>query len=1281
MAGGRGWALFLSMVACLSALSHPAAADGTPGTPGTDGSPGYGTNATGGNGTAGGSGGPGLDADPGGPGGAGGSGGSANALLNATGGAGAAGGNGGAGGSFTVSPGANFFNGGTIGNASGGAGGAGGSGGYAMGGPGTTGGNAQGGGGTGGSGGTSIIGFDGAIQNAGTIAGGSGGIGGAGGAGGYASAHTLTATGGNGSAGGNGGSGGMGITGAYLAITNTGTIVGGDGGAGGTGGAGGSGEAFSGYGSQVQGGSGETGGDGGGGGTGVGGTGISIVHSGTISGGNGGAGGTGGHGAGANVATEPSTGGTGRAGGRGGTGGAGISGSGLVITNGGTINGGSGGTGGTGGNGGHGTSVSSTATGSPGGKGGDGADGGAAVSGSNITIVNNGSISGGSGGGGGGGGNGGNSSSAGGMANAGSGGNGGNGGSGGAGISGANVTIINNGLITGGAAGSMGSGGAGGSASSGSIVSFGPNGANGATGAAGAAIIFTGGVNSLTLTPGSTIIGNVLAVSGGSDTLALGGGGGATFDLSQLGVQYQNFAAFRKTGASTWALTGTPSQTTPWTISQGTLLISSSSNLGVGGETLTFNGGALQLSANVGTLLHPIVVNGGGTIDTNGFAMTIGQPITGTGSITKDGAGTLTVAVPTSYSGGTTVNAGTLALLAGAGLNSAGALTINGGSFDISGLTADLPVAALSGAGGTIALGPNTLITNTTASTSFAGSISGSGGLVKAGSGTLTLTGNSTYTAATVLNGGGLLVNGSLASPVTVNAGLIGGTGTIGSLAVNGGTIAPGNSIGTLSVAGTFMQAAGTTYQVQISPAGQSDSVRVGGIATLAGGTVVVQTQPGVYSRTASYPILTAAGGLTGTYTSVVDTFDLMTPVLSYGSNGVVMTLTVNQGAFSLAAQTNNEYAVASVIDQVQAAATGDFGAVMDALANLSAQQAAAALNTISGQPYADFGTTNVTNAALFMNTLSQQMVAARNGGATGERVALGQACDIQACDDTRPLSAWFSALGGLGSVQGDGTTSTLTYTIGGAANGMDYRIDAHWLAGLGVGYAHGTQWVNSFLGQGWTDSVSVAAYGSFTQAGFYADALAGYAFLSNQMQRQIAIPGLQMRTASGTTGANQLLAQVESGYRFGVSKTASVTPFARLQASSTSQNAFTESGAGSLNLNVSRQTTNSLRTVLGAEAAATLPLGSERALRVTFRLGWQHEHANNGRPVTASLAGAPANPFTVYGAMPQRDSVIVGFSAATNLAAATALYLRYDGERAAGTDNHALIAGLRLSW
>jgi fibronectin-binding autotransporter adhesin len=381
------------------------------------------------------------------------------------------------------------------------------------------------------------------------------------------------------------------------------------------------------------------------------------------------------------------------------------------------------------------------------------------------------------------------------------------------------------------------------------------------------------------------------------------------------------------------------------------------------------------------------------------------------------------------------------------------------------------------------------------------------------------------------MNAGTAVLNGTVTGTVTANGGMLGGSGTIGGLNVVGGIVGPGNSIGTLNIAGIFAQSGGV-YQVEVDAAGQSDRIVATGTATINGGTVQVLAQTGTYATSTTYTILTAAGGRTGTYSGVSSNFAFLTPSLSYDANNVFLTLALQGNAFSgFGGNTPNQRAVGYALDQSYANATGDFATVVSALANLSTMQASPALDAISGQQYADFGTTNVNTSAMFMNTLGQQMALARSGAGSGRRVALAMACEVEACDTARPLSAWFSGLGGLGSVQGDSNASTLTYNFGGAAAGIDYRLSPQFLVGLGVGYTHRTQWVNSFMGQGWSDSVSVAAYGSFSQGGFYADALAGYAYFNNQMQRQIQIPGLQPRTATGSTGANKFLTQVETGY------------------------------------------------------------------------------------------------------------------------------------------------------
>ena len=86
-------------------------------------------------------------------------------------------------------------------------------------------------------------------------------------------------------------------------------------------------------------------------------------------------------------------------------------------------------------------------------------------------------------------------------------------------------------------------------------------------------------------------------------------------------------------------------------------------------------------------------------------------------------------------------------------------------------------------------------------------------------------------------------------------------------------------------------------------------------------------------------------------------------------------------------------------------------------------------------------------------------------------------------------------------------------------------------------------------LRQGLVQQLNVTAYGWFTQGGFYADVLAGYAYFNNQLQRQILIPGLQPMHLQRQHRANQFLGQVETGYKIGIFRRwPDLTPFARLQ-------------------------------------------------------------------------------------------------------------------------------------
>jgi uncharacterized protein with beta-barrel porin domain len=738
---------------------------------------------------------------------------------------------------------------------------------------------------------------------------------------------------------------------------------------------------------------------------------------------------------------------------------------------------------------------------------------------------------------------------------------------------------------------------------------------------------------------------------------------GRTFfeNLTYLYDPINGFVGYRASGAN-----GTTATIIPMLALQGSLTLPS----GFLSSFTTFLMGNLSLQqSGSGTLGGAILGPGGLTLQT--------------GNVTLGGAG--------SYTGGTTVNGGTLTI--GNAGSIVGNVTVNGGGFVNNGTV---------GGNGLLTVNPGaSFVNNGTVNTplqwqlnmggftnngAFNGSLANTGTAANtgtlAGSAINSATGtfaNSGTITGSVSNMGAFANNGAIGGSFA-NLGMLGGTGSIGGNLVNSGTLAPGNSIGTMTVSGSYVHGSGAVLATEVGGAGLADRLNVGGTATLQGGTVTVSVLPGMaFAPSTTYTIVNAAGGLSGTFAAVNELYPFLLSSLSYDANNAYLNLQI--GGFAAAAATPTQIAVGTVLDANVNNATGDFATVLGAMAfnTFSNAQAQATLQAISGNNYAGFSTAMVQGAQLFMNNF-----AGTAGGPTGKRVALAEACDV-ACDSTTApkWGAWGGALGGLGTVGANQPVGGVTYNAGGFAAGLDRLVTDSLRVGVTTGYSTGTQWVSGFSGQGRTDTFQVGLYGGYAQGPVYADALAGYAYSGNQMWRQILIPGLQQRTALGQTGANQWYGQLETGYRFDIGCTAQafVTPFARLQAYTGTQNAFTETGAQSLNLSVNRQTTNSLRSVLGAQLGGAMDLGWREKLAMQVRLGWSHEYADVARPVTATLAGAPAMPFTTFGISPQRDGVLLGLGANTAIADATSLYLRYEGIVSGQDSQHALTAGVRMTW
>ena len=212
--------------------------------------------------------------------------------------------------------------------------------------------------------------------------------------------------------------------------------------------------------------------------------------------------------------------------------------------------------------------------------------------------------------------------------------------------------------------------------------------------------------------------------------------------------------------------------------------------------------------------------------------------------------------------------------------------------------------------------------------------------VTKKGSGTLTLSGVNTHTGPTNVQAGILVLNGSLQnSVVTVGSGaFLRGTGQVTSILVDG-TIAPGNSIGTLTVLDNLVMGSGGTYQAEVDSSGAADLINVLGSASLTGKLDVLMsgTAEGFLGKT--FTILTAAGGVTGQFTS--QTTNLLQYTIRYLGNAVQISFgsEVPNPKDMLPATANaNETAMAEYLNSISSSLVfgSDLANIFGILLNLS---------------------------------------------------------------------------------------------------------------------------------------------------------------------------------------------------------------------------------------------------------------------------------------------------------------------------------------------------------
>jgi fibronectin-binding autotransporter adhesin len=259
-----------------------------------------------------------------------------------------------------------------------------------------------------------------------------------------------------------------------------------------------------------------------------------------------------------------------------------------------------------------------------------------------------------------------------------------------------------------------------------------------------------------------TLIGNTTISSENSNTINGVISSTGTFTLTLGGG-----AANSTNPGNVIALTNTGNTFTgPIVINTGVVRIAAEGSLGATTNAITLNNVATLRAAGSGITLsagRTITLGAGtATIDTNGNSMTVSSAVTGAGTLSKVGAGILTMSATNTATGDTLVHGGTLRLAAanqipdgvGAGVLLVGTgatLDLNGQSETVNGLFGAGTVT--NGTASSVTL----LVGNANTTSSFTGVIQnglGTTSLEKVGTGTLNLAGNNTYTGATTVTAG-----------------------------------------------------------------------------------------------------------------------------------------------------------------------------------------------------------------------------------------------------------------------------------------------------------------------------------------------------------------------------------------------------------------------------------------------------------------------------------------------------------------------------------------------
>jgi autotransporter-associated beta strand protein len=859
-------------------------------------------------------------------------------------------------------------------------------------------------------------------------------------------------------------------------------------------------------------------------------------------------------------------------------------------------------------------------------------------------------------------------------------------------------------------------------------------GPGGAIAASGAVNLAAAGTTFDISTGGSQTIGDLTGVAGsavtlGANTLTLG-----TADSTDFAGVISGTGGVMKQGSGTLTLTGANSYTGATTINAGTLALGAGGSIAAGsavslaapGTVFDISTGGSQTVGDLSGIAGSAITLGPNTLTLGTQNSTsIASVISGGGGLIKQGSGTLMLSGSNTYSGGTFVINGTL-------LGNAASLQGN--------ITDDATVAFNQASRGTYA---GTLAGNG----SFI--VEGLGGLILTGNSSgfagTTLVNGGGLIIGPASNPGASL-GGSV---TVENGGLVQGHGTIGgSLSNISGLVVPMTTAGnTLAVGGQYTQGAAGTLGIGISPNG-STRLAVAGLANL-GGTLDIAAAAGGYVPFSHFTILTSDTGVSGSFGQITGTLPILPLTVEYLPHAVDLLLGgftgVTGNETAVANALNAAFATASgdfatvlgtavnlTAAQMQQSLSSFGGQIYGNLAEVSLQDRRLFLGAMEGRIWSlddqspsatGLGSGGAISSAWGRGPNGRQLAALddtindpvgiaasgaasdaraatpapaadttpapaaatteRAGGAIGDPVGIAASQSVAA--PVNSGNVWARGFGQFGSIDTSrGGSLGSSYSTGGGAIGADLVSDREHLFGFAVSGGQSSLALDTNPENGTISFVQLGVYGAHALSwGFALEGAAAYAHDYYDVDRGIYLPGTS-RVASSSHGGNDAAVDIGLSRPY-LASGWQVTPRIGLSYYHIGQSAFSESGAGSLDLAVAPGDLNALYSRVGLAIADPFEL-DEIGLLPEIRVAWLHNFLDNASEYNASFTGTGAASFGEVGPKIGRDAADVGAGVSfaitqTAIPGQMSGFLRYQATLTSHEFANAVAAGMRLKW